>query len=271
MIWLPTMLSKQVVALMSRDTLAETRFGQERMLLYSIINAVTDPILLTDTEGKLIIANTPCREAVRGARKTPARAGGGRSALNNMLFSAALSTSAVAESELARRELLLVDPLEGSDLLFELLSSRAKDERQGTYVVSVLRNVTDLARAKEEIEESYRTLRVAQAEVRDERHRLELIIDSVADPILVTDQEGRHRPAERAGRAAVQRAEHRGRGGAAAGPRQRRASDVVRVERADARPASSATAARSSCPIRSRGGRCRSKASPARSCRSRAS
>jgi PAS domain-containing protein len=27
------------------------------MLLYSIINAVTDPILLTDTEGKLIIAN----------------------------------------------------------------------------------------------------------------------------------------------------------------------------------------------------------------------
>jgi signal transduction histidine kinase len=94
-----------------------------------------------------------------------------------------------------------VDPLEGSDLLFELLSSRAKDERQGTFVVSVLRNVTDLARAKEEIEESYRTLRVAQAEVRDERHRLELIIDSVADPILVTDQEGdivlMNEPAER--------------------------------------------------------------------------
>jgi signal transduction histidine kinase len=103
--------------------------------------------------------------------------------------------------ELARRELLLVDPLEGSDLLFELLSSRAKDERQGTYVVSILRNVTDLARAKEEIEESYRTLRIAQAEVRDERHRLELIIDSVADPILVTDEEGdivlMNAPAER--------------------------------------------------------------------------
>jgi PAS domain S-box-containing protein len=61
--------------------------------------------------------------------------------------------------------------------------------------------VTDLARAKEEIEESYRTLRIAQAEVRDERHRLDLIIDSVADPILVTDQEGdivlMNEPAER--------------------------------------------------------------------------
>jgi len=107
-----------------------------------------------------------------------------------MLFSAALSTSAVTHTALARRELLLVDPLEGSDLLFELLSSRAKDERQGTCVVSILRNITDLARAREEIEESYRTLRLAQADVRDERHRLDLIIDSVADPILVTDQEG---------------------------------------------------------------------------------
>ena len=199
-IWVGRALGKQVSRLLSRQLLAETRFGQERMLLYSIINAVTDPILLTDTEGKLIIANSHAEklfaapeEASEGWRRAVA--------LNNMLFSAALSTSAVGMAELARRELLLVDPLEGSDLLFELLSSRAKDERQGTYVVSILRNVTDLARAKEEIEESYRTLRVAQAEVRDERHRLDLIIDSVADPILVTDQEGdivlMNTPAER--------------------------------------------------------------------------
>jgi signal transduction histidine kinase len=199
-VWVSRMLTKQIGRLLGRQTLAETRFGQERMLLYSIINAVTDPILLTDTEGKLIIANTHAEklfaapeEASEGWRRAVA--------LNNMLFSAALSTSAVAQTDLSRRELLLVDPLEGSDLLFELLSSRAKDERQGTYVVSILRNITDLARAREEIEESYRTLRVAQAEVRDERHRLDLIIDSVADPILVTDQEGdivlMNEPAER--------------------------------------------------------------------------
>ncbi len=198
--WLGRVLGRQVSRLFSRQTLAETRFGQERMLLYSIINAVTDPILLTDTEGKLIIANTHAEKlfaAPEDASEGWRRAAG----LNNMLFSAALSTSAVAQAELARRELLLVDPLEGSDLLFELLSSRATDERQGTYVVSILRNITDLARAKEEIEESYRTLRLAQAEVRDERHRLDLIIDSVADPILVTDQEGdivlMNEPAER--------------------------------------------------------------------------
>ena len=196
--WLAGLLSKQIARILSRQTLADSR--QERMLLYSIINAVTDPILLTDTEGKLIIANSHAEKLF--AAPEDASEGWRRAvALNNMLFSAALSTNAVTELELARRELLLVDPLEGSDLLFELLSSRAKDERQGTYVVSILRNVTDLARAKEEIEESYRTLRVAQAEVRDERHRLDLIIDSVADPILVTDQEGdivlMNEPAER--------------------------------------------------------------------------
>ena len=199
-LWLGRTLGKQVSRLLSRQLLAETRFGQERMLLYSIINAVTDPILLTDTEGKLIIANSHA-EKLFAAPEESSEGWRRAVALNNMLFSAALSTSAVGMAELARRELLLVDPLEGSDLLFELLSSRAKDERQGTYVVSILRNVTDLARAKEEIEESYRTLRVAQAEVRDERHRLDLIIDSVADPILVTDQEGdivlMNTPAER--------------------------------------------------------------------------
>jgi PAS domain S-box-containing protein len=188
-LWLGGQLSKQIGRLLTYHALAEAQFRQERMLLYSIINAVTDPILLTDTEGKLIIANTHADKLF--AAPEDASEGWRRAvALNNMLFSAALSTSALTQSDLSRRELLLVDPLEGSDLLFELLSSRAKDERQGTYVVSILRNITDLARAREEIEESYRTLRVAQAEVRDERHRLDLIIDSVADPILVTDPEG---------------------------------------------------------------------------------
>jgi PAS domain S-box-containing protein len=201
-LWLADMRAQQIARLQVRHSRIDSWLGQERMLLYSIINAVTDPILLTDTEGKLIIANslaerlfTAPDEASEGWRRAVG--------LNNMLFSAALSSTAMERGDVAagRRELLLVDPIEGSDLLFELMSSRARDERQGTYVVSVLRNVTDLARAKDEIEESYRTLRAAQAEVRDERHRLDLIIDSVADPIIVTDQAGdivlMNTPAER--------------------------------------------------------------------------
>jgi PAS domain-containing protein len=96
-LWSARMLGKQVSRLLSRQTLAETRFGQERMLLYSIINAVTDPILLTDTEGKLIIANVHAEKLF--AAPEDASEGWRRAvSLNNMLFSAALSTSAVTRS-----------------------------------------------------------------------------------------------------------------------------------------------------------------------------
>ena len=54
----------------------------------------------------------------------------------------------------------------------------------------MLRNITDLRRATEQIEENYQKLRVAEAAVRAERDRLNLIIDSVADPIIVTDPTG---------------------------------------------------------------------------------
>ena len=186
--WACERLSDQLYRIRSRETLAETQYGQERLLLFNIINAVSDPVLLTDLEGQVLIANNLAEkllvapdEASEGWRRAVA--------LNSMLFSAALSASAIEDGG-ARRELLLVDPLEGSDLVYELLSSPVRDQRQGTYVVSVLRDVTDLARAKVEIDESYRTLRLAQAKVREERHRLDLIIDSVADPILVTDPDG---------------------------------------------------------------------------------
>jgi len=38
--------------------------------------------------------------------------------------------------------------------------------REGTCVVSILRNVTDLRAATEQIEENYRRLKVAEADVR---------------------------------------------------------------------------------------------------------
>jgi PAS domain S-box-containing protein len=71
-----------------------------------------------------------------------------------------------------------------------VLSTVTSDAREGTGVVSVLRNVTDLQRATVEIEENYRRLRQTESEARAEKDRLELVIDSVADPIIVTDPGG---------------------------------------------------------------------------------
>jgi signal transduction histidine kinase len=194
--WVARVLAAPLVRLgRSRSlTEADRRLRRERTLL----DAVPDPILLTDPEGRVLIANARAKAllvAAEGESEGRRRA----VALNNMLFSSALAQSAIQEG--GRRELLLVDPVEGSDLLFELLSTVAPDSREGTALVSILRNISDLRRASEEIEENYRKLRIAEADVRAERDRLDLIIDSVADPILVTDPAGAlvmmNTPAER--------------------------------------------------------------------------
>src|SRR5262245_33074498 len=190
--WLGTVLGQKIEQVRGRGSLAEElkKLRRERTLFFTIINSVTDPILLTDTEGRLIVANARAEKLFAA---TAEESEGRRRAveLNNMLFSAALSRTAVEEaSAAAPRELLLVDPSDGSDLLFEVLSTAVEDPREGTGIVSVLRNITDLRRATEQIEENYQKLRVAEAAARAERDRLNLIIDSVADPIIVTDQGG---------------------------------------------------------------------------------
>ena len=200
--WVASILGPRLNALRAahRGTESERRLRRERTLLYRIINAVTDPILLTDTEGRIIVANARA-EALLAASEDESEGRRRAVALNNMLFSSALSRRAFGDTEPWRHELLLVDPTDGSDLLFELLSTITVDPREGTGIVSVLRNVTDLRRATEEIEENYRKLRLAEADARAERDRLDLIIDSVADPILVTDPNGNivmmNTPAER--------------------------------------------------------------------------
>jgi PAS domain S-box-containing protein len=186
--WLATVLGQKFEQARGRGSLAEEvrKLRRERSLFFTIINSVTDPILLTDTEGRLIVANARAEKLFAASEE---ESEGRRRAveLNNMLFSAALSRTAV---ETEARELLLVDPSDGSDLLFEVLSTTVEDPREGTGIVSVLRNITDLRRATEQIEENYQKLRVAEAGSRAERDRLNLIIDSVADPIIVTDQFG---------------------------------------------------------------------------------
>jgi PAS domain S-box-containing protein len=155
--WLVTVLAQKIEQIRGRGSLAEEarKLRRERALFFTIINSVTDPILLTDTEGRLIVANARAEKLFAASEE---ESEGRRRAveLNNMLFSAALSRTAV-ETPSEARELLLVDPSDGSDLLFEVLSTTVEDPREGTGIVSVLRNITDLRRATEQIEETTRS------------------------------------------------------------------------------------------------------------------
>jgi PAS domain S-box-containing protein len=199
-LWAAGLLGVRLASLWYRRAQAEERrHKRERSWLFSIINNVTDPILLTDADGRILVANAGAEMLLTAGEDK--REGWRRAvALNNMLFSASLFTN-TAETGPTRRELLLVDPSEGRDLLFEVLSTPVLIRLGEVGVVSVLRNVTDLRRATEEIEENYRRLRVAETATRAERDRLDLILNSVLDPILVTDPEGNimrmNPPAER--------------------------------------------------------------------------
>ncbi len=189
--WLAGVLGRKLVQIMAREAAQarSRRLEGELALVQSMMNTIPDPILLTDLEGRVVRANTRA-EALFVSGETGSEGRRRAIALNNMLFSAALTGRAFQGADVQRRELLLVDPEDGSDLLFELISAVSQGPGGGPVIVSVLRNVMDLRRAVEELEANYQKLREVEAEVRAERDRLDLIIDSVADPILVTNPEG---------------------------------------------------------------------------------
>jgi signal transduction histidine kinase len=164
--------------------------GHERALLSRLLDAVSDPILFTSVDGQVLIANARGRQLLFAGQ---AASEGHRRAvqLNQRLFLTALASSATGgASTVRRRDVSLVDPVEGMDLLFELVVTPNREPGSPPGVVCVLRNVTDLGRATQALGESYRRLRASEQEARSERLRLDLILDSVAEPIILTDPTG---------------------------------------------------------------------------------
>ena len=198
-LWCARVLGTKLARLRARPAMSDRGLDRERRLLFSVINAVSDPILLTDAQGKLLMGNARAEQLLAWSENTSE---GRRHALelNNLHFSSALASAAV-EGGFGPREVVLVDPEDGSDLLFELLSTPLDAERGQSAFVSVLRNVTDLGRATREIEDNYKRLRAAEAQARAERRRIEQVIHSVVDPIIVSNAAGKilmtNRPAER--------------------------------------------------------------------------
>src|SRR5436305_4903725 len=154
--------------------------------LQAVMQSMADPVILTDNQHRVIIQN---RAAERFFRVPEGVSEGGRRAveLNNLLFSAALSSMVVSATD-ASRDLTLVDVMEGEEVLFEAASAPTHS-RQGVRsgMVTVMRDVTDLRRADEEVRANLDKLRTAEEIVRQDRDRLNLVIENVGDPIIVAD------------------------------------------------------------------------------------
>jgi signal transduction histidine kinase len=154
--------------------------------LRAVMQSMPDPVILTDNQHRVIIQN---RAAERFFRVPEGVSEGGKRAveLNNLLFSAALSSMVVSANE-ASRDLTLVDVMEGEEVLFEAVCAPTYSaDGVRTGMVTVMRDVTDLRRADQEVRANLEKLRTAEEIVRQERDRLNLVIENVGDPIIVAD------------------------------------------------------------------------------------
>ncbi|HJU66136.1 MAG TPA: histidine kinase dimerization/phospho-acceptor domain-containing protein, partial [Gemmatimonadaceae bacterium] len=168
------------------------RLDEQRSLLTAIINALPDPIVITDAMNNVIVQNQ--RAEILLAPQDSDSEGRRRAVeINNLLFSSFVSKAVMTGGvRPTARELNLVDPDEGTDLLFEVLAHPLPPSiaREGAHV-SVLRDVTDLKRASIELERQYQRARLTEMDATRERDRLNLILNNVADPILVTDHQSK--------------------------------------------------------------------------------
>lgn len=169
-----------------------TKLQRERQWIESIMKSVADPIVLTDLDNEILLQNRRAEELFSGS----ANAGEGKRRalkMNDLLFSAYLSSATVSSSEVIQRDITLVDPIEGSDIHFEVISTPAANARgEPLGLVSIFRDVTDLREANEELARNFIKLQHAEAESRRERDRLDLIIENVGHPIVVTDSSGNY-------------------------------------------------------------------------------
>lgn len=198
-----TALFGQCLARLRDARLASARLEhleRERQILGAMLGAISDPIVLADTQGRPCPVNAQA-EALFSASEDASEGRRRAVALNHMLFAAAFGAHDLNALAPQRRELALVDPSDGSELRFEITARHVASAQSASGTVIVLQNISELHRATAEIAENNRLLRVAEASLRAERDRLDLVIDSIADPILVTDPCGNvlmmNAPAER--------------------------------------------------------------------------
>lgn len=173
----------------------------ENEWLTRMLYAVPDPVILSDQEGQVVLWNRRAASLLEsGAEDSLGR----RRALelNSVLLSAALSSFALDQGASLGRELTLVDPIEGDELLFEVICQPVTNLLSGERgLVTVLKDVSDLRQASYQMERSLADLSHAGELVRQERDRLRLILGNVTHPIILANPQGEivhmNQPAER--------------------------------------------------------------------------
>src|SRR5437016_6485668 len=174
------------------DLLRETGEAHaiEKEWLWWMVNGVGDAVLVTDSNNDMVLQNRRAELLFRASDEDSA---GKRRAvwMNNFAFRAAPATwNRERVGAPTGREVTLVDPIEGDELIYEVITTPATNFRVGMRgTVSVLKNVTDIRHIGEELARGRQRLQTAEEEVRIERDRLDLVLRNVPNPIIVIDND----------------------------------------------------------------------------------
>lgn len=160
--------------------------------LQTLMQSMADPVILTDSQHRVIAQNRAAERFFKLPEKEVTEGAARAVELNNLLFSAALSSMAVSGNMDSSRDLTLVDIHEGEEVLFEAVTTPSFS-RDGlrSGLVTAMRDVTDLRRADQEFRASMERLRDAQEVVRQDRDLMHMVIENVGDPIIVADGSAR--------------------------------------------------------------------------------
>lgn len=164
--------------------------SERRRALYGgICDALADPVLVTDGRNRILLENRRARTlfAAQPDEGEPRRH---RVEVNNYLFTAFLARPRPSEGD--TRELTLVDPETGAELVFEAVPTPlpAGISIPPDATVSLLRDVTELRRTSNQLGHQVRRVQLAESRARAERDQLNLILANAGAPIVVTDPRG---------------------------------------------------------------------------------
>ncbi|MGH7475714.1 MAG: ATP-binding protein [Longimicrobiales bacterium] len=157
--------------------------GDQRELLVLLVNTLPDPVILTDGAAEMLFKNARA-ELLFGMEEADSEGRRRAVEINHLLFGSYVAQSVAGVA--ITRELNLVDPSDGSDLMFEVIAARVPDAVEASRLW-ILRDITDLRRAVGELEEQFSRSRAAEHGSRRERDQLNVVLENVTDPILVTD------------------------------------------------------------------------------------
>jgi len=159
--------------------LINPRERPQSSFLTAVIEAVREPVIVCDDKGRALSQNHAAERFLQ------INEGADENARHRVEFNhqrlAQIFASATANGSRCLRELTLTNVADGSEVRFEAVCTPIFESDMRTGTVTVLRD------AQQDVERNLEKLRTAEELVRQDRDRLNLVIENVGDPIVVAD------------------------------------------------------------------------------------